>query len=150
LLLLGQGRQLLEQAEADALEITCARAAIEDGMDILDLGCGWGSLSLWMAERCPASKITSVSNSAPQRAWIEERARERGLNNLRVITADMNHFGTEQRFDRIVSVEMFEHAQLRELFRRISAWLRPRAFFIHIFCHRNSPYAFIDSRPPTG
>ena len=145
----GNGAKTLNQAEADALSITCANAGIADGMDILDLGCGWGSLSLWIAARYPASTVQSVSNSRSQREWIEARARERGLSNLRVITQDMNCFDTQHRFDRIVSLEMFEHMRnYRELFHRISGWLKPDGrFFMHIFCHRNSSYEFADSGP---
>lgn len=145
----GKGTQTLDQAEAHALEVTCMRAGIDDGMDVLDLGCGWGSLSLWIAGHYPACRVTSVSNSATQRAWIQQRARERGLNNITVITEDMNHFDIQQRFDRIVSLEMFEHMRnYAELFRRVSTWLKPEGqFFMHIFCHRNSSYEFTDNGP---
>jgi cyclopropane-fatty-acyl-phospholipid synthase len=140
---------LLHHAEAQALEITCERASLEEGQDILELGCGWGSLSLWMAERYPRARITAVSNSGSQRAFIEARAAEAGLTNLRVITADMNELATEQRFDRVVSVEMFEHMRnWRLLFERVHDWLRPGGrFFVHIFCHRSSPYFFEDRGP---
>jgi len=136
----------LEEAEAAALAETCERAGIEDGLEILDLGCGWGSLSLWIAERYPGCRVTSVSNSAPQRAFIEARARERGLDNVAVITCDMNGFDAPQQYDRIVSVEMFEHMRnYGRLFRRISEWLkRDGRFFMHIFTHRSTPYAFVD------
>jgi len=145
----GEGVTTLDQAEVQALEITCERAGIANGMDILDLGCGWGSLSLWMAANYPESRITSVSNSAPQREWIEARARERGLENINVITEDMNRFDIDQQYDRIVSVEMFEHMRnYAELFRRISTWLKPGGqFFMHIFCHRNNAYEFVDNGP---
>ncbi|MCA9254470.1 MAG: class I SAM-dependent methyltransferase, partial [Phycisphaerales bacterium] len=99
----------LDDAEAAALALTCERAEIADGMHILELGCGWGSLSLWMAEHYPAARITAVSNSHSQRAFIERRCRERGLDNVRVITCDMNEFTSSGGFDRVVSVEMFEH-----------------------------------------
>jgi cyclopropane-fatty-acyl-phospholipid synthase len=116
----GSGVRSLEQAEAEALNMTCQRAGIADGMEVLDLGCGWGSLSLWIADRYPACGVTSVSNSAPQRRHIEKTAAQRGLTNLRVLTRDMNNFDTDGRFDRIVSVEMFEHMRnWGELFRRI-------------------------------
>jgi cyclopropane-fatty-acyl-phospholipid synthase len=139
----------LEQAEEDALAITCERAGIEDGMDILDLGCGWGSLSLWMAGQYPQSRITSVSNSAGQRKYIEDQARQRGLENLQVITCDMNDFSAPATYDRIVSIEMFEHMRnYREMFRRIDTWLKPGGhFFMHIFCHRSCAYAFEDNGP---
>jgi cyclopropane-fatty-acyl-phospholipid synthase len=145
----GEGTSLLHHAEAQALEITCERASLEEGQDILELGCGWGSLSLWMAERYPRARITAVSNSGSQRAFIEARAAEAGLTNLRVITADMNELATEQRFDRVVSVEMFEHMRnWRLLFERVHDWLRPGGrFFVHIFCHRSSPYFFEDRGP---
>src|SRR5580700_294328 len=107
--LYGPGVATLAEAEDHALAETCAHADLADGQQILELGCGWGSLSLWMAERYPAARITAVSNSASQRAYIEAEAQRRGLGHLKVITADMNDFATETRFDRIVSVEMFEH-----------------------------------------
>jgi cyclopropane-fatty-acyl-phospholipid synthase len=136
----------LGAAEAAALEATCARAGIADGMDILELGCGWGSLTLWMAERYPACRITAVSNSRSQRAWIEGEARRRKLGNVDVITADMNHFAAAGTYDRVVSVEMFEHMRnWRALFGRVHDWLRPGGrFFMHVFCHRSTPYAFED------
>ena len=137
----------LDEAEAAALSATCERARLADGQRILELGCGWGSLSLWMAERYPGSRITAVSNSGSQREWIESQARSRGLSNLHVITCDMNRFTTEERFDRIVSVEMFEHMRnWPELFGRVGSWLRDDGlFFMHVFVHRSVPYAFIDA-----
>jgi cyclopropane-fatty-acyl-phospholipid synthase len=135
----------LAQAEDRALAETCAHAALADGQAILELGCGWGSLSLWMAERYPAARITSVSNSASQRAFILARAQERGLANLEVVTCDMNDFEAEHgRFDRVVSVEMFEHmANWRALLTRIRGWLKADGrLFIHIFTHRATPYRF--------
>jgi cyclopropane-fatty-acyl-phospholipid synthase len=145
----GAGAGDLDQAEIDALQRTCDHAGIQNGMDILDLGCGWGSLSLWIAERFPDCKVISVSNSAPQRRHIDRLAAERGLENLEVLTMDMNEFRTLRQFDRIVSVEMFEHMRnYRELFRRISNWLRlDGQFFMHIFCHRNCAYEFLDEGP---
>ena len=139
----------LDEAEENALAITCARAGIDNDMEILDLGCGWGSLSLWMAEQFPQSRITSVSNSNGQRQYIEEQARSRGLKNLQVITCDMNDFKAPGTYDRIVSIEMFEHMRnYRELFNRINGWLNPGGqFFMHIFTHRNSAYAFEDNGP---
>ena len=136
----------LEQAEEAALQITCERAGIRDGMSVLDLGCGWGSLSLWIARHYPSSRVIAVSNSNPQRRFIEAEARRKGLDNLTVITADMNHFGAPGRYDRIVSVEMFEHMRnYRELFSRIHDWLNPDGrFFMHIFCHRSTPYEYLD------
>lgn len=134
----------LEQAEVHALTETCEHAALSDGQQILELGCGWGSLSLWMAETYPRARITAVSNSASQRAFIEGRAREKGLKNLSVITCDMNDFQADGAFDRIVSVEMFEHmANWRALLTRAKGWLKPDGrMFIHVFTHRTAPYRF--------
>ncbi len=139
----------LDAAEAAALAITCERAGLEDGQRILELGCGWGSLSLWMAAAYPRAQITAVSNSHSQRSYIESTARARGLGNLQVITADMNAFEAPGRYDRVVSVEMFEHMRnWPALFRRISRWLEPRGrFFMHVFVHRSTPYAFVDQGP---
>jgi cyclopropane-fatty-acyl-phospholipid synthase len=136
----------LDEAEALALEKTCRNADLEDGQEILELGCGWGALTLWMAAHYPSSRIVAVSNSRSQRRYIEQRAAERGLGNLQVITADMNDFSLDRRFDRVVSVEMFEHMRnYGELFRRINLWLKPRGLFLmHIFCHRDTPYEFVD------
>ncbi len=143
------GAKNLDEAERSALTITAERAELVDGMDILDLGCGWGSFSLYAAAHFPNSNVTAVSNSASQRQYIEDKARKRGLTNLQVITADMKNFDIDRKFDRIVSIEMFEHMRnYRELFRRISGWLKPDgAFFMHIFCHRSAAYEFIDSGP---
>ncbi len=139
----------LSEAEAAALDITVSRAGVEDGMKILDLGCGWGSLSLWIAERFPNATVTSVSNSNSQHDFIVDQARQRSLDNIEVIVSDMNDFATEKRFDRVLSVEMFEHMRnYGELFRRINEWLEPDGrFFMHIFCHRTTPYEFIDKGP---
>jgi cyclopropane-fatty-acyl-phospholipid synthase len=134
----------LAEAEERALAETCAHAGLADGQDILELGCGWGSLSLWMAERYPAARITAVSNSRSQRAAIESTARERGFANLTAITRDMNDFEAGERFDRVVSVEMFEHmSNWPALLQRVRSWLRPDGrLFIHIFTHRDTPYRF--------
>ena len=141
-----QSQQSLEQAEDDALRITRERAGIENGMRVLELGCGWGSLTLWIAREYPQSQITGVSNSASQREYIEAQARSEGLDNLRVITADMNDFAIDESFDRVVSLEMFEHMRnYRQLFERVHNWLEPGGqFFMHIFCHRLVPYEFVD------
>jgi cyclopropane-fatty-acyl-phospholipid synthase len=138
------GAGTLAQAEDRALAETAAHADLADGQDILELGCGWGSLSLWMAERLPAARITAVSNAAGQRGHIEAEAARRGLANLRVITADMNRFEPEGTFDRIVSVEMFEHmANWSALLARVRLWLRPQGrLFVHVFTHRSAPYRF--------
>jgi cyclopropane-fatty-acyl-phospholipid synthase len=134
----------LDQAEVAALEETAAHAGLADGQAILELGCGWGSLSLFMAARFPAARIVAVSNSASQRAVIEAEAARRGLGNLTVVTADMNDFEAPGRFDRIVSVEMFEHmANWRPLLARARAWLAPEGrLFLHVFSHRSTPYRF--------
>jgi cyclopropane-fatty-acyl-phospholipid synthase len=137
----------LDAAEDAALAKTCARAGIADGMKILELGCGWGSLTLWVAERYPDAEIVGVSNSEPQRRFIEEEVARRRVANVRIITADMNDFSIEDRFDRVVSVEMFEHMRnYRDMFSRVHDWLLPDGrFFMHIFCHRSAPYAFVDN-----
>ena len=134
----------LDQAEAAMLELTCQRADLQDGQEVLELGCGWGSLTLWMAQHYPGSRITAVSNSTLQRNFIEERCNALGLDNVEVITADMNEFAAPGRYDRVVSVEMFEHIRnYRELMRRIAGWLKPAgSLFIHIFVHRLYAYAF--------
>ena len=131
-------------AEDYALAETADHAELADGQRILELGCGWGSLSLWMAEKYPRAQITSVSNSASQRSYITEQAQARGLANLRVITADMNDFNIDQRFDRVVSVEMFEHmANWRGLLARVRNWLTPGGkLFLHVFTHETTPYRF--------
>ena len=134
----------LGPAEEAMLALTCERAQLTDGQDILELGCGWGSLTLWMAEQYPASRITGVSNSRDQRAFILARAAERGLANVEILTADMNAFAPPGTYDRVVSVEMFEHMRNhRELLARIVGWLRPGgALFVHIFTHRDFTYPF--------
>lgn len=141
-----EGVETLADAEAAALAETCRRAELHDGQQVLELGCGWGSLSLWMAERFPASTITAVSNSHSQRAYIEFQAAQRGLKNLQVLTCDFNVFETSRRFDRIVSVEMFEHLRnWPRAFERVAGWLAPQGrFFLHVFVHREAPYAFED------
>ena len=113
-------------------------------MDILELGCGWGSLTLCMARTFPDSRITAVSNSRTQRDCITRMARQQNLHNVEVITCDMNDFSNSKQYDRIVSVEMFEHMRnYRALLERVSDWLKPGGrFFMHIFCHRDAPYAF--------
>jgi cyclopropane-fatty-acyl-phospholipid synthase len=136
------GADTLAAAEERMLALTCERAQIEDGMTILDLGCGWGSLSLWLAERYPASRIVGVSNSAVQREFLEPRAPA----NLRIVTADVNDWAPGERFDRIVSVELLEHVRNYErLFGRIASWLDPGGlFFVHVFSHSRYAYAYDD------
>ncbi len=136
----------LDDAETAALAKTCERAGIEDGMDILELGCGWGSLTLWLAKQYPNARITAVSNSNSQRILINQQAEARGYVGINTITADMNVFSTEAQFDRIVSVEMFEHMRnYRQLYQRIYHWLKPGGrFFKHIFINQGAPYTFED------
>lgn len=134
----------LAEAEARALEETLRRADLQNGQRILEMGCGWGSLSLWMAEQLPDARITAVSNSRSQRIYIEEQAAARGLSNLKIITSDMNDFDTNQRFDRIVSVEMFEHmSNWRKLLEMARSWIEDDGrMFIHVFSHFKSAYLF--------
>jgi len=134
----------LAEAEEHALAATVERAGLADGQDILELGCGWGSLTLYMAEKFPGARITAVSNSHSQRAHIAGAAAARGLANVRVITCDMNDFAAEGDFDRIVSVEMFEHmANWETLLGRVNRWLRPDGrLFVHIFTHKSASYRF--------
>ncbi|NTJ43081.1 class I SAM-dependent methyltransferase [Agrobacterium larrymoorei] len=139
----------LADAETAALAETVKHADIYNGMDILELGCGWGSLSLYLARQFPDSSITSVSNSSSQRAYILSEAERQGVTNLNVITADMNDFTPTSRFDRIVSVEMFEHmSNWRALFERTKNWLKPDGrLFIHVFTHKNRSYRFDQNNP---
>jgi cyclopropane-fatty-acyl-phospholipid synthase len=136
----------LDEAEETMLALTCERARLKDGEDILELGCGWGSLTLWMAQRYPRSRITAVSNSRTQKAFIDARAAAAGYRNVEVVTCDMNEldFAGAPRFDRVVSVEMFEHMRNYErLLARVASWMRPTAtLFVHIFTHRTYAYAF--------
>jgi cyclopropane-fatty-acyl-phospholipid synthase len=122
--------------------LTCERAGIEDGMTVLDLGCGWGSLTAWLSERYPAARIVAVSNSRAQRAWIEARR----LPRVELVTADVNVLELDRRFDRIVSVEMLEHVRNYEaLLARIASWLEPEGrFFCHVFSHDRYAYAYDD------
>jgi len=139
----------LDEAEAHALRLSCEHADLQDGQNILELGCGWGSLTLWMASHYPKSSITAVSNSHSQREFIMAKAKSLGLGNVHVITCDMNRFepadhGAKHLFDRVVSVEMFEHMRNHKvLYEKIHGWLVPGGkFFMHIFVHRNTPYLF--------
>ena len=135
----------LDSAEDRMLEIYAQRAELADGQRILELGCGWGSLTLWMAERFPNARITAISNSAPQREHIQARCKERGIENVTVLTTDVNDLNLpDAQFDRAVSIEMFEHMRNYEtLLRRISSWLVPGGkLFVHIFCHRDLVYPF--------
>jgi len=141
-----EGTTDLADAESRALAMTAQRAQLVDGQRVLELGCGWGSLTLWMARQFPASHIVGVSNSRSQRESILARARAEGLGNVEIITADMNQFHSEGGFDRVVSVEMFEHMRnWPAMFAHVKSWLRPGGkFFMHVFCHRSTPYAFVD------
>ncbi|MHC4476643.1 MAG: SAM-dependent methyltransferase [Planctomycetota bacterium] len=134
----------LDQAEEQMLALTCKRAELADGMDILELGCGWGSLSLWMAKHYPNSRVVAVSNSTSQKEFIQSKRDEGNIQNLRIITQDINSFSIERQFDRVVSVEMFEHMRnWPRLLENISNWLKPAGkLFVHIFTHRKFAYLF--------
>ena len=142
-----EGVRDLDGAEQAMLELYAQRARLADGQRVLELGCGWGSLTLWLAERFPASRITGVSNSASQRAFILGRAAERGLDNVEIVTADMNEFRPDLsagRFERVLSIEMFEHMRnWRALFERVASWLDDEGLcFLHVFAHRELAYPF--------
>jgi cyclopropane-fatty-acyl-phospholipid synthase len=143
------GVNTLEGAEAAMLALTCTRSGIEDGQHILDLGCGWGSLTLWLAERYGVSRVTAVTNSRTQQAFVAAEAARRGLANVEVALADVNVFDTSDRFDRVVSIEMFEHVRNHErLLARVAGWLKPDGMlFVHMFCHRLLAYPFEDRGP---
>ncbi|CUA66860.1 hypothetical protein RSOLAG22IIIB_00309 [Rhizoctonia solani] len=147
------GKETIAQAEEFMLQSYCEKAKLCDDIDILDLGCGWGSLSLFLAEKYPNARITALSNSATQKIHIDKLAKERGLTNLTAITGDVNAYEFEEsvRFDRILSIEMFEHMKNYEiLLRKVASWLKPNAkaaggealVFIHIFLHKSTPYDF--------
>ena len=139
-----EGVDALDDAENAMLELYEERAGIEDGQEVLDLGCGWGSWTLWLAARRPEVRVLAVSNSYSQAAFIQEKALARGLDNVEVVTADVNEFDPGRRFDRIVSIEMLEHMKnYRVLFERIAGWLKPEGrLFVHIFAHRSFAYPF--------
>jgi cyclopropane-fatty-acyl-phospholipid synthase len=139
------------ESEEAMLALSCERAELTDGLEILELGCGWGSLTLWMAEKYPAARITGVSNSSTQKLHIEAEAARRGLGNVRIVTADMNDFEAgDSAFDRVVSVEMFEHMKnYQRLMAKVARWLRPGGkLFVHIFTHREFAYHF-EGRDPS-
>lgn len=144
------GTRTLDGSEEAMLDLSCRRARLEDHQNVLELGCGWGSMTLYVASRYPSSRIVGVSNSATQREYILEQAGDRGLGNVEVITADMNdflvdqHVGEGRRFDRVISIEMLEHMRNYErLFRRIAKWMKDDGrFFAHVFCHRELAYPF--------
>ncbi len=139
----------LDEAEDEMLAMVCERAQLLDGQSLLELGCGWGSLSLWMAERYPNAKIVGVSNSRTQKEYIDAEAVKRGCGNLTIITADMNVFDIQEKFDRVVSVEMFEHIKnYQKLLANVTCWLKPAGkLFVHIFTHRQFAYHFEDKGP---
>ncbi len=134
----------INTSEHDMLELTCQRANLQDGQEVLELGCGWGSLSLFMSAKFPKSKFTVVSNSRTQKLHIDEEAKKREITNLTVITSDINVLSLTQQFDRVVSVEMFEHLRnYQELFKRIASWLKADGkLFVHIFTHKTLAYKF--------
>ena len=135
----------LDKAEKAMLELYCERAQMRDGIKILELGCGWGSLTLHLAKKYPNSKITAISNSNSQREYISAKAKEKGINNIEVITCDINNFVPHtENFDRIISIEMFEHMRnYKTLFKKMSSWLADEGkVFIHVFCHKEATYFF--------
>ena len=141
-----KGVSSLDESEHEMLKITCERAGLVDGQDILELGCGWGSLTCFMAQNFPNSKITAVSNSKDQRNFIEQKNDKLNLQNIKVVTADMNDFSTDEKFDRVISIEMFEHMRnYDELLKRINGWLKQNGkLFVHIFSHKEVAYPFED------
>ena len=143
------GIYTLDQSEKAMLDITCQRADLKDGMNILELGSGWGSLTCFMAKLLPNATITTVSNSHDQGEYIQNRCRQSEIRNVKVITADMNDFKTDDVFDRVVSIEMFEHMRnYQELLRRIRSFIKPEGkLFVHIFSHKFLVYPFEDKGP---
>ncbi len=144
------GTETLDQAEEAMLGLYAERAELADGQAILELGCGWGSFSLYLAEKFPRAKITGVSNSGTQKEFIDGEARKRGLSNLRIITCDMNVFDlAPSQFDRVVSIEMFEHMKnYQRLLANVARWLKPGGLlFVHIFTHQRFAYHFVSQGP---
>lgn len=139
----------LDAAEAAMLDLTCLRAGLEDGMSVLDLGCGWGALTLWIARHYPHCQIWSLSNSHSQAAHIRAAAAQLGSTRVDVVTGDINTLDTGDHFDRVISVEMFEHARNYDrLFNRINGWLAPGGrLFVHVFSHRTYAYLFESAGP---
>ncbi len=139
------GNETLDQAEEAMLALYLERGQFIDGQDILELGCGWGSITLYLAEKLPNSKITGVSNSNSQRRHIMSQAQARGFDNVNIITCDINELELHQQFDRVISIEMFEHVRnYQNLFKNISTWLKSEGkLFVHVFCHRFLMYPFI-------
>ncbi len=134
----------IDTSEDDMLELTCNRAELKDGQEVLELGCGWGSLSLFMAKKFPKSNFTVVSNSRTQKLHIDEQAKQRSITNLTVITVNINDFTIDKKFDRVVSVEMFEHMRnYQKLMKKVSDCLKPEGkLFVHIFTHKDFAYKF--------
>ena len=144
-----EGTTMLDEAEDQMLELSCERARLEDGMHVLDLGCGWGSLSLFIAEQYPRCRVTALSNSKPQCLYIEKNARSRGLSNLETVTADIAEFETAKRYHRVLSVEMFEHMKNYDaLMAKIASMLdHGGMLFVHLFSHREFPYEYVTRGP---
>ncbi len=144
-----EGIRDLARSEEDMLALTAERADLKEGQDILELGCGWGSLTLWMAEKFPKIRITALSNSSSQKKYIDQKAAKLGLSNVTVLTQEMSRFEIEKKFDRIVTVEMFEHMRNYEkLFEKVSGFLRDDGkMFIHVFSHRCFAYFYEDQGP---
>lgn len=138
------GVETLDDSERAMLELSVERADLRDGQRILELGCGWGSMTLWMAARFPNAEIVAVSNSASQREHILSKARARGITNIEIRTADMNEFDAGAKFDRVVSIEMFEHMRnWPKLLGRVRGWLEDEGrAFIHVFAHRRFAYPY--------
>jgi len=139
-----EGVQTIDEAEEAMLRLTCERAQLVDGMQVLDLGCGWGSLSLWIAEHYPNCRILAVSNSQPQVAYVKEQCRERGLDNVDGLVADVNCLELDRSFDRVLSIEMFEHMKnYQRLMGQIASLLKPQGkLFVHVFSHREFAFEF--------
>jgi cyclopropane-fatty-acyl-phospholipid synthase len=139
-----QGVETLAESEEAMLGLTAKRARLENGQTVLELGCGWGSFSLYAAERFPGSRLVGVSNSRTQKAFIDAEISRRGLRNLEIVTADVNAYETDRRFDRVVSVEMFEHMRnYAKLLEKVSSWTRPGGLlFVHVFAHSRFAYPF--------
>jgi cyclopropane-fatty-acyl-phospholipid synthase len=146
-----EGVTTLDEAEEAMLRLTCERAQLEDGMDVLDLGCGWGSLSLWIAQHYPRSRVLAVSNSRTQQAFIERQCLQRGFQNVEVNQADVSDLQTDRRFDRVMAIEMFEHMKNYELLMaKIASFLKPAGLlFVHIFSNREHAYEF-DAEDPNN
>lgn len=144
-----EGVRTIDEAEEAMLRLTCSRARLRDGMNVLDLGCGWGSLALWIAEHYPACRVTAVSNSRAQIAHIRQQCRETGHSHVDAVVADVNHLELDRRFDRVISIEMFEHMKNYErLMAKIASFLNPAGkLFVHVFSHREFSFEFLENNP---